>query len=92
MLYIENKISYYKNNSSVILIECNEMNWKSLDVNVLCISTLLNKMGWYLGAIVNIHNDKCLIYKFAGKVENGTPIIFNKTLYNYWYKELRNNF
>ena len=73
MLYIENKISYYKNNSSVILIECNEMNWKPLDVNVLCISILLNKMGLYLGVIGKLHDDECLIYIFTEEVGNVTP-------------------
>ena len=39
-----------------------------------------------------LHNYECLVYIFTGKNENGTPIIFNKTLYNFWYKELRKNF
>ena len=49
-------------------------------------------MGWYVCFIGNIHNDEYLIYIFTGKVENGNPIIFNKTLYHLWYKELRNQF
>ena len=49
-------------------------------------------MGWHLGITGKLYNDECLTYIFRGKVENGTPIIFNKTLYNFWYKELRNNF
>ena len=47
-------------------------------------------MGWYLDVIRNLHNDEYLIYIFTEKVENGTPIIFNKSLYNYFFKELKN--
>ena len=49
-------------------------------------------MGWYLVVIIELHNAECIIYIFTGKVENGTPIIFNKTIYHYWYKELSNHF
>ena len=49
-------------------------------------------MVWYLGVIGNIYNDEYLIYVFTGKIQNSTPIIFNKTLYNFWYTELRNHF
>ena len=56
MLYIEKKISYYKKSSSVIFIECTEMNWKTSGVNGFRISIFLNSMGWYLVVIVNIHN------------------------------------
>ena len=62
------------------------MNWKTSDVNFLCLSVLLDKMGWFLGGIGKSHNDECLIYIFIGNVENGTPIILNKTIYSYWYK------
>ena len=62
------------------------MNWKTADVNGVCISILLNNMGWYLSVIGKLHNDECLIYIFTGEFENDTPIIFNKTLYQYWYK------
>ena len=54
------------------------MNWKTSDVNGLCIFSLLDKMGWFFGVTVKLHNDECLIYIFTGNVENGTPIIFNK--------------
>ena len=37
-------------------------------------------------------NDESLIYIFTCKYESGTTIIFNKTLYRYWCKELRNHF
>ena len=60
MLYIEKKISCYKNKSSVIFIECTEMDWKTSDVNGLCISIFLNNMGWYLGVIGKHHIDECL--------------------------------
>ena len=63
--------------SSVLFIECTEMNSKSSDVNGLCISIFLDKMVWFLGVIGKLHNDECLIYIFTGNVENGTPIIFN---------------
>ena len=86
MLYIENNVSCYKNNSLVIFIEWNEINCKTSDINGLCISIVFNKMGWHLGVIGKVHNDKCLIYILTGKVENGTQIIFNKTLYNCCYK------
>ena len=49
-------------------------------------------MVWYLGVMVNIHNDRCLIYTFMGEVLNDTPNIFNKQYYYFWYKELRNQF
>ena len=49
-------------------------------------------MGCYLGVIGNIQNYECLIYIFTVKVPNGTPSIFNKSLYHFWYKELRNHF
>ena len=62
------------------------MNWKTSDVNVLCMSIFLYNMGWLLGVIGKIHNDECLIYIFTGNVENGTPLIFNKTIYPSWYK------
>ena len=38
--------------------------------------------------IGKLQNDECLIYIFTGNVENGIPIIFNKTLYHSRYKEL----
>ena len=49
-------------------------------------------MGWYFGLIGNLHHDEFLICIFTGKVENDTPIILNKTLYHYWYKDFRNQF
>ena len=45
------------------------MDCKTSYVNGLCISTFLNKIGFHLGAIVNLHNDSCLMYIFTGKVE-----------------------
>ena len=51
------------------------MSWKISDVNGLCISIFLNKMGWYLGVIGRIHNDEYLIYILTGKVENGTRYV-----------------
>ena len=59
------------------------MNWKTTDATGLFVSIFLKNMIWYLGVIGNIHNDECLIYIFTSKVENGTQIIFNKTLYHY---------
>ena len=49
-------------------------------------------MGCYSGVKGKLHTDEYLIYVFTGKVENGTPIIFNKTLYHFWFKQFRNNF
>ena len=43
-----------------------------------------------MSVIGKLHNYERLIYIFTGKFENGIPIIFNKTMYHYWYKELRN--
>ena len=62
------------------------MNWKTSDVNGLCISIFLDDMGWFFGVIGKFHNDECLIYIFTVNVENGTLIIFNKLIYLYWYK------
>ena len=73
-----------KNNSSVLFVECTEMNWKHTDANGLCFLILLINMRWYLGFMGKLQNDECIIYIFTGKVENGTPSIFNKTLYNVW--------
>ena len=70
----------------VLFIECTEMNWKTSDINGLCSSIFLDRMGWLLGVIGKLHNDECLIYIFTGNVENGTPIIFNKKIWSYWYK------
>ena len=58
MLYIEKKLSCYKNISSALFIECTKMNWKTSDANGLCIPIFFNKMGWYLGVIIKIHNDE----------------------------------
>ena len=60
---------------SIIFIEWTEMNWEKSDVNGLCISILLDNMGWFLGVIGKLHNDECLIYIFTGNVENVTPIL-----------------
>ena len=69
-------------------IQCTENNWIWKDANCLCVSLLLNNMGWYLGIIVKLYDDACLIYIFTGKVQNGTPSIFNNSLYHFWYKNL----
>ena len=61
------------------------MNWRGTDANGLYVSIFLKKMGWYLGVIGKLHNDECLIYIFTGKVQNGTPGVFNKILYHCWY-------
>ena len=47
-------------------------------------------MVLYLGVIGKLHNNECLIYTFTEKAQNVTPIIFNKTLYNLFYKNLKN--
>ena len=57
------------------------MSWKTTDANGLCVSILLRNMGWYLGVIGNLHNDEGIIYISTGKVENGTPIVFNKKIF-----------
>ena len=49
-------------------------------------------MGWYLGVIGKLHNDEYLIYIFTGEFLNGTPKIFNKLQYHFWYKESKNQF
>ena len=41
-----------------------------------------------MGVTGNLHNDECLIYIFTKKVENGTPIVFNKTLSKSWNEKL----
>ena len=68
------------------------MNWKTSDVNGLCITILLNNMVWYLGVKWKLNNDEFFTYIFTGKFENGTPIVFNNKLYHYWYKEIINHF
>ena len=56
------------------------MNRKTSDVNGLCIPIFVNNMGWHFSVIVQLHDYECLIYIFTGKVENDTPIIFNKKI------------
>ena len=68
------------------------MNWKTSDINGLCILIFLDNMGWFLGVIGKLHNDECLIHTFTGNFENGILIIFNKIIYPSWYKELRTHF
>ena len=45
-----------------------------------------------MGVIGKLQNDEYLIYIFTGKFQNGTWIIFHKTIYHCWYKYLRNHF
>ena len=67
--------------SSDIFVKCTEMNWETSDVNGLCISIQQDNMGLFLCVIGKNCNGGCLIYIFTENVENGNPIIFNKTLY-----------
>ena len=83
---LKRRYPFIQKKSSVLSIECTEINCKTSGVNGLCISVLLNNMGWYFGVIGKIHNCECLIKIFTGKFYNVTPTIFNKTLYNPWYK------
>ena len=87
-LYYILKIIYplIKNNVSVLLIECIEMNWKCKNANGLCVLIFMKNTGWYLCDIENLHNDESIIYIFTLKVQDCTPSIFNKTLYHCWYK------
>ena len=50
------------------------MNWKRKDANGLCVSIFLNNIRG------KIHNYERIIFKFTGKIDNGTPSITNKTL------------
>ena len=68
------------------------MNWKTSYRNGFCIQIFLDNIGWFLGVIEKLHNDECIIYIFTGNVENGKPIIFNKTIDSSWHKELRTHF
>ena len=56
IVYFKKDTLLFKKNASVIFIEFTKMNCKGTDENDLCVSILLNKMGWYLGIIVNLHN------------------------------------
>ena len=56
------------NNPLVLFVECTETNCKTSNVNGLCISSFLNKMGCYLGVKEKLHNDECLIHTITGKV------------------------
>ena len=75
-----------KKKPSVIFIECTRINWKHKYADSLCVSILLNNMVWHLVVIGNNQNNESLIYIFTGKIQNGTPIIFIKTMYHCWYK------
>ena len=89
---VKRRYPVIKNNSSDLFVEWNEMNWKTSNVNGLCTSIFFNKMGWYLSVIGKPHSTEFLIKIFTVKVENGTPVIFNKTLYHSWFTELGNHF
>ena len=66
---VEIRYPVIKDDSSVLFIECTDINRKTSYVIGLCISILLNNMGWYLGVIGKLHNDECLIYILTGNVE-----------------------
>ena len=68
------------------LFSLNALKWIKKDANGFCVSILLKNVLLHLGFIGKLHNDEFLIDIFTGKFQNGTPIIFNKTLYHCWYK------
>ena len=63
---MQKKMFPVKKTSSIIFIECTELNWNQNDANKWCDSIFLKCLVWYLGVIGNLHNDECLIYFFTG--------------------------
>ena len=62
MYYIsKRRYPVVKNNSSVLFIECTEINWETTDENSFFVSIFLKNMVWYLGVIVKFHNNECII-------------------------------
>ena len=62
MYYIsKRRYPVVKNNSSVLFIECTEINWETTDENIFFVSIFLKNMVWYLGVIVKFHNNECII-------------------------------
>ena len=60
------------------------MHWEVKGANGLFISILLNEMRWYFGVIGKIRNYEFIIYISTGKIQNGTPSIFIKSIYHCW--------
>ena len=65
---VKEEIPCSKTNSSVIFIECTEINWKTPDINGLCITIFLDKMEWFLVVLGKLHNDECLMYIFTANI------------------------
>ena len=42
--------------SSIIFIECTELNWNRKYANGFCVSIFLKDMGWYFGVIGKLNN------------------------------------
>ena len=49
-------------------------------------------MGWYLGVIGRLYNEKCLIYIFTVEVQDVTPKTFTNENYNGWFQQLKYQF
>ena len=81
---MENYIYYiFKNNDCllkkcalVMFVKCNGIIWNMIYANGLCISIFIKDTLWYLGVIVKLHNNECLIYIFIVEVLYGTPKMF----------------
>ena len=69
-----------------LFIECTILNCNGTGANGMHVSIFLKDAAWYLGVMGNLHNEKCLIYTFTGKVQKGTPSILNISHCHCWYK------
>ena len=86
-VYMQKKYCLQKKQKKYFLfIDCTELNWGGKDANGLCVYIFFKNMGVYLGVIGKLHNYEGLIYIFTGGFLNGTPNIFNKSYYHFWYK------
>ena len=57
-----------------------------MDARGLCVSIFIKYTGWYLGVMVKLHSDKCLIYILAGEVIYGVPKIYTNSQCKCWFK------
>ena len=59
--YIQKNTPCVFTNLYVLSIECTDLNWNEKDANGLCVYIFLKDMVCYLGVILKLHNDECLI-------------------------------
>ena len=71
LFYMQQKYFLLKQ-SSVLFIECAELNWNRKNAYGLRVYIFLKDTGWYLGVIQKLHDNEFLIYIFISRVLYGT--------------------